>query len=126
VKSPRAAIQVLVAQLADAVVVDDLGRQCVTRDTARGLFAEQAEAERRWREEQEHHHAELAELAEQNRPAVGIPIPEGLEDVDAGDRAEAPRAPGRGRAEGCAPASTLDEMFTGVMEYHPISDREES
>jgi hypothetical protein len=22
--------------------------------------------------------------------------------------------------------STLDELFTGVMEYHPISDREES
>jgi hypothetical protein len=41
---PRDAIRVLADQLADAVVVDDLGPQCVTRDTARALFAGRAEA----------------------------------------------------------------------------------
>jgi hypothetical protein len=28
--------------------------------------------------------------------------------------------------KGAYQRSTLDEMFTGVTEYHPISDREES
>jgi hypothetical protein len=28
--------------------------------------------------------------------------------------------------KGTRQRSTLDEMFTGVTEYHPISDREES
>jgi hypothetical protein len=28
--------------------------------------------------------------------------------------------------KGARQQSTLDEMFTGVTEYHPISDREES
>jgi hypothetical protein len=125
VKSPRDAIQVLAAQLADAVVVDDLGRQCVTRDTARGLFAERAERERRHREAQEHHQAELAQLAEQNRPAVGIPIPEGLEDVDAVTVLRQHELQAEAERKGARQRSTLDEMFTGVTEYHPISDREE-
>jgi hypothetical protein len=28
--------------------------------------------------------------------------------------------------KGARQRSTVDEMFTGVMEYHPINDREES
>jgi hypothetical protein len=51
-----------------------------TRDRARALFAERDQAERQHREAQERHHAELAE---QNRTGGGIPIPEGLEGVDA-------------------------------------------
>jgi hypothetical protein len=50
----------------------DLGRQCVTRDRAYALFAERAEAERQHREARERHHAELAELAAENRPGVDL------------------------------------------------------
>ena len=67
----------------------------------------------------------MAELAAENRPGGGIPIPEGLEGVDAFTvlmqheiEAEAGRTGARQR-------SALDEMFTGVTEYHPVSDREE-
>jgi hypothetical protein len=42
VQSPRDAIRVLADQLAGDVVVDNLGRQCVTRDRACTVFAERA------------------------------------------------------------------------------------
>jgi hypothetical protein len=125
VKSPRDAIRELAAQLGAAVVADDLGRQCVTRDRARTLFAERAEAERKHREAQERHQAELAELAEQNRPGGGIPIPEGLEGVDAVTVLMQHDIKAKAERKGARQRSTLDEMFTGVTEYHPISDREE-
>jgi hypothetical protein len=43
-------------------MLDDLGRRCVSRETARRLFAERAESERRDREAQERHQAKLAGL----------------------------------------------------------------
>jgi hypothetical protein len=52
-------------------VLDDLGRHCVTRSTACGLFTERAAAERRRQEAQERHEAELAEQAATNRPWAG-------------------------------------------------------
>jgi hypothetical protein len=59
------------------VTVDDIGRRCVTRDTARHLFPERAEAERRQWEVSERN------AARRQRPFVygGIPaseIPEGM------------------------------------------------
>jgi hypothetical protein len=39
----------LAAQLGDDVVLDDLGRQCVSRDTARRLFTERAAQQERQR-----------------------------------------------------------------------------
>ena len=50
ITSPRAAVDALAAQVGDAVVLDSVGRRCVTRATAQQLFAAQAEAEQRQRE----------------------------------------------------------------------------
>jgi hypothetical protein len=45
----------------------------VTRETARALFAERAEAGRRQREAHERREAELHEQAANNRPRGGVP-----------------------------------------------------
>ena len=127
VNTPRDAIEALAGELAGEVVLDDIGRRAVHKDVARRLLAERAETERRNREAHERHHAELAELAEQNRPGRGIPIPEGLEGgVDAFTVLMQHEIKAKAKRKGARQRSTLDEMFTGVVEYHPISDREES
>ena len=64
-------------------------------------------------------------MAAANRPGVGIPIPEGLEGVDAFTVLMQHDIEAKAERKGARQRSTLDEMFTGVMEYHPISDREE-
>jgi hypothetical protein len=125
-KSSRDVIEALARQLDGEVVLDDLGRRCVSRETARRLFAERAEAERRQREAWRRHEEELAELAEQNRPGRGIPIPEGLEGVDAVTVTMQHEIEAETERKGARQRSTLDEMFTGVTVYHPISDREAS
>jgi hypothetical protein len=48
VRTPRGAVDGLAAQLGGEVVLDDLGRRCVSRDMARRLFAERVAAEA-WR-----------------------------------------------------------------------------
>jgi hypothetical protein len=80
-KGPRDVIEALAAQLDGEVVDDDLGRRCVSRETALRLFAERAEYERRTREAAERHQAELAELAAKNRPPGGVPAKPGQEDA---------------------------------------------
>jgi hypothetical protein len=50
----------LAAQLGGEGVPDDLGRRCVSRETARRLFAERAALEARQREVQERCDAEFA------------------------------------------------------------------
>jgi len=67
-KGPRDVIEALARQLDGVVVLDDIGRRCVTRETARALFAGRAEAERREREAQERREAELHEQAANNPP----------------------------------------------------------
>jgi hypothetical protein len=125
VKTPRDAIEELAGQLGGEVVLDDVGRRCVSRDAARRLIAEREARERRGREAQERHQAELAELAAENRPRVGIPIPEGLEDVDAVTVLMQHEIEAETERKGARQRSMLDEMFTGVTVYHPIRDREE-
>jgi hypothetical protein len=84
IKSPRDAINVLARQLGDAVHLDDLGRRCVARETARSLFVQRAEVERARQEQAEQQRAELAKRAKSRRPVPrGVPVPEGLEDADA-------------------------------------------
>jgi hypothetical protein len=124
VKTPRDAIEELAGQLDGEVVLDDIGRRCVSRDAARCLIAEREAQERRQREAQERHQAELIELAAENRSGGGIPIPEGLEGVDAVTVLMQHDIEAKAERRGARQRSTLDEMFTGVMEYHPISDRE--
>ena len=79
--TPLAAIDALTARLDGDVVLDDLGRRCVTRDVARRLFAERAAAEVRQPEAWERNEARLVEQSERDRPWQGIPadqIPPGV------------------------------------------------
>jgi antitoxin component of MazEF toxin-antitoxin module len=76
VTTPRDAIDALAHQLGDHVTVDDVGRRCVTRETARRMFTERAEAAQRQREARERREAEMGELAAKNRPRGGIPAPD--------------------------------------------------
>ena len=126
ITAPRDVIAAVARQLDGEVLLDDLGRQCVPRDTARRLLAERAEAERRWREEQERHEAELAQLDAANRPLAGIPIPEGMEGADAVTVMRQRDIEAATERKGALQRATLDEMFSGGLAYHPIADREES
>jgi hypothetical protein len=82
----------------------------------------EAEAERRDREAQERHHAELAE---QNRPDVGIPIPEGLEGVDEFTVLLQHEIEAEAGRKGARQRRRVRWDVAGVTEYHPISDRQE-
>jgi hypothetical protein len=123
VQSPRDAIRVLAGQFAGDVVVDDLGRQCVTHDRARTLFAERAEAKRRQREVQDRNEAQLHEQAANNRPRGGIPtdrIPAGV--LPCGR--DAASSPGQRTT---SPVSARGSATNDSdLVYHPISDRKES
>jgi len=96
VKTPKDAIDVLAHQLDGAVTLDDLGRRCVTRDTARQLFTDRAEAEQRQREARERHQAEAA--AKPRHHPRGVPAVEGMTAAEqiaqqaAGERGPSVRA----------------------------------
>jgi methylphosphotriester-DNA--protein-cysteine methyltransferase len=111
-QGPRDVIEALARQLDGEVVHDDLGRRCVSREAVRRLFVERAGAERRQREAQERHEAHVAALAELNRPVGGVPIPEGLEDVDAFTVLRQHEIEAKAARKGARQRSTLDEMFT--------------
>jgi hypothetical protein len=116
VRTPRNAVDALAAQLDGQVVLDDIGRRCVTREVARRLFADRAAAEVRWREAQDHQVADHAERAAANRPWPGIPasfIPEGVAPAAAMLQAAKDAAPRR--------QSVLQHALSneGAIEYHP-------
>jgi hypothetical protein len=82
--TPQDAVDVLARQLADQVIVDDVGRRCVTREVARGMFTERAGGERRRREADARNAAQAASFAAQ--VPAGIPvdqIPAGLDPATA-------------------------------------------
>jgi hypothetical protein len=118
VRSPRDAVDVLAAELGAAVVLDDLGRRVVSRETARRLFAERDEGERRQREAQERYQAEQAEQAARNPVWTGIPagqFPDGVSAATAMLQAAKDAQPRR--------QSVLDHALQdrdGQIEYHPI------
>ena len=101
VRAPREVVDALAAQLDGEVVLDDLGRRCVSRETARRLFAERVEADRRRREAQERIDAQFAAQAAANPVWTGIPagwIPDGVAPAAAmlqaaKDAATAPHSP---------------------------------
>jgi hypothetical protein len=117
VVTPRDAVDALAAQLDGEVVLDDLGRRCVSRETARRLFAERAEAERRQREAQQRHEEELAEQAANNSPRGGVPadrIPDGVSPAAAMLQAALDAEPRR--------RSVLEEALANSdsLTYHPV------
>jgi regulator of protease activity HflC (stomatin/prohibitin superfamily) len=114
---PRDAVDALAAQLDGEVVLDDLGRRCVSRETARRLFSERAEAERRQRQAQQRREAELAEQAANNRPRGGVPadqIPDGVSPAAAMLQAALDAEPRRQSVLEVALANESD------LTYHPV------
>jgi hypothetical protein len=117
VVTPRDALDALAAQLDGEVVLDDLGRRCVSREVARRLFTERAEAERRQQEAQQRHEEELAEQAANNRPRGGVPadqIPDGVSPAAAMLQAALDAEPRR--------QSVLEEALANSdsLTYHPV------
>ena len=118
VATPRDAIDVLAGRFAGEVVLDDLGRRCVSRETARRLFTEREEGERRQREALARRDAELAEQAARNPVWTGIPagwIPDGVSPAAAMMQADKDAQPRR--------QSVLEHALAdrdGAIEYHPI------
>ncbi len=74
VRSARDAVDALADQLGDGVVLDDLGRRCISRHVARELFDARVEADQRQREAQQRRDAEAVELAARTRPRGGVPV----------------------------------------------------
>ena len=93
----------------------------MTRETARALFAERAEAERRQREAHERREAELHEQAANNRPRGGVPadrVPDGVSPAAAMLQTALDAEPRR--------RSVLEEALANrgdAIVYHPV-DRE--
>jgi hypothetical protein len=73
ITTPRDAIDVLAGRFAGEVVLDDVGRRCVSRETARRLFGERAAAEAKAREARERREVELVEAAAASPVWPGIP-----------------------------------------------------
>jgi hypothetical protein len=98
-------------------VSDDLGRRCVSRETARRLFAERAELEVRQREARERQDAAFVELAAANRPWAGLPVGSDYDGVSAASLMLAAAKDARPRRQ-----SVLDHALAneGVIEYHPV------
>jgi hypothetical protein len=115
-----ATIDELADRLGEVVVLDDIGRRSCTRETARRLFAADAEAkaemEALWRRQRE----KTVQLGREAQASVsrGVPLPAGLEDVTAvqlmGASAAAARLDAAGRRH--------DEMASGGAYYHPIEE----
>jgi hypothetical protein len=123
VTTPGDAVDALAAQLDGEVVLDDLGRRCVSREVARRLFAERAEGERRQWEAQQRREEELAEQAANHRPRGGVPadrIPAGVLPVVAMTQAAKDAEPRR--------QSVLEHALAndGAVVYHPIGREDES
>ena len=109
----------LAHQLGGLVVLDDIGRRCVTRQVARGWFAERDQAERQQREVSERNAAKAAEVADENRPRGGVPpdqVPDGVLPASAMLQAAKDAEPRR--------RSVLEEALDndGSLTYHPVRD----
>jgi hypothetical protein len=121
VATPRDAIDVLAHQLGDQVILDDIGRRCVTRSTAGRMFTERAEAERRQREVQDRNEAQRHAMATANVPRRGVPadrIPPDVLPVSAMLQAARDNEPRR--------RSVLEEALdNGPLTYHSLTAQEE-
>jgi hypothetical protein len=107
----------------EVVLVDDIGRRCTTRETARRLLAEHAEAkaemEAHWRRERE----KTVRLSQEAQARVrrGVPAPEGLEHLSAAALLGVGAAAERLDAAG----ERYEEYFSGDVYFHPIRNEEE-
>jgi hypothetical protein len=123
VTTPRDAIDALARQLADDIVIDDIGRRSVSRSAARALFTERREAEARQREAQRRREAELEEQPLSNPIRGGVPcdqIPDGVLPASAMLQAARDAQPKR--------RSVLEQALTNDdgITYHPVDREDES
>lgn len=107
----------------DVVLVDDIGRRCTTRETARGLIASQAEAGQQAQALRARQQEEVTRKAKEAQAVVlrGVPAPEGLEHLSAvqllGISAKQERLDDAG--------GRFDELFSGASHYHSLAPTEE-
>jgi hypothetical protein len=78
--SSRDAIEALARQLDGEVPVDDVGRRCVARSTARRVFTERADSERRQQEAAQRLDVDV-ERHRLSQLRGGVPIQPGQEDA---------------------------------------------
>jgi hypothetical protein len=105
------------AQLGGEVVLDDLGRRCTSREVAKRLFSQRADAEVRQREARERLDAQFIAQAAANRPWAGLLagyIPDGVSPATAMLAAAKDAQPRR--------KSVLEHALSneGEFEYIPI------
>jgi hypothetical protein len=117
VANPRDAIAALAARLDGEVLSDDLGRRCVSREVARGLFSEREEQALRWREMQARLDAEAAEQAARNPVWAGVPAGSYPDDVLPASAMLQAAADARPRRQSPLEHALANE---GVIEYHPV------
>jgi hypothetical protein len=117
VATPLAAIDALAAQLEGEVMLDDLGRRCVSGETARRLLAERAALEVRRRELQERQDAKFRELAAAHPVWGGVAARSDWDAVSAASLMLAAAKDARPRRQ-----SVLQHALSnqGVIEYHPV------
>jgi hypothetical protein len=118
VKTLKDAADVLAARLGDRVTLDDLGRRCVSRETARGLFSERDEQSLRWRELQARLDAEAAEAAAANPVWPGIPAGQDADGATAVARMLAAARDSLPRRQSVLEHALQDR--DGAIEYFPI------
>ena len=114
----KGAADVLAARLGDRVTLDDLGRRCVSRETARGLFAEREEQALKWRELQARLDAEAADAAAANPVWPGIPAGPGSDGATAVARMLAAARDSLPKRQSVLEHALPDR--DGAIEYFPI------
>lgn len=113
-------VDALAARLDGAVVLDDVGIRCVSRQSARWLIAEKVEAEASQRAHRRRQQGELTRRCAESHAAIptGIPAPRGVDGVTglavltAADKSARRDAAGQRR----------DELASGGIVYHPIQE----
>ena len=82
VTTNKAACDALAAELGDDVLIDDVGRRCVSRSKAAAMYAERRLTEAREREAAKRRETEAIEYAERFKPPPGVPVGRGVYDPD--------------------------------------------
>ena len=115
IRTPGDAVDALARRLAALVVLDDLGRRCVSRAVARDLFAARAAAEAARTADAERRQAARARAT--RRPPRGVPwtaVPEGISPVVAMTAAARAADPRRR-------VTPMEETWNGESTYRSLT-----
>jgi hypothetical protein len=105
------------------VVLDDIGRRCVTREAARHLMTEHAEALARQEDARRRQQERLDSEQQKRLSAVlpGVAVPPGLEDLSALEVMLAETA----REKVDSASTVLEDYMSGESRYHPLPQGEQ-